>query len=196
MTPEQMEMAITEYLDGTLPAERVAALEEVLATDAEARRVLEQHRRLTALLRAEPLPEMNWGELGKDFAAVVTGTVDEDARAADQRLNAVIMAMPAVPAVRWDALAREISGSIDRELAATGADDEKLDGLLRSTPLPSLNWDRLASHLSERVAEAAGVEEREAAREVVVYRMPWVKTVVRVAVAALGLGLAVVLWWG
>jgi anti-sigma factor RsiW len=190
MTLEQLEIAITEYLDGTLPPEKLPALEAILATDENAQTLLKQHRNLTALLRSNPLPEMHWGELGRDFAAVVTGTVDEQSRATDQKLNGLLKSIPAGPAIKWDALARHISASIDTELAAKDADDEKLDALLHATPLPSLNWDRLASHISDQVAAQTAVVEkqrepkREPEREVTVYRMPWLRTVSRLAVAA------------
>jgi anti-sigma factor RsiW len=37
MSTDQLEFSISQYLDGTLPADEQAALEERLATDAQAR---------------------------------------------------------------------------------------------------------------------------------------------------------------
>src|SRR3712207_4441967 len=105
MTPEQLERAITHYLDGTLPPQDVAALEERLESDAVARELLAEPRQLTDLLRAEAPPELDWEDLARDLSAVVTGSVDEVARAEDQKLNALLKGVPAIPAIRWDALA-------------------------------------------------------------------------------------------
>jgi negative regulator of sigma E activity len=196
MTLEQLEFAITQYLDGTLPAEDVGALELRLAEDAQARGLLEEHRKLTAMLRSEPLPALVWNELAKDLSAVVTGTVDQEAKAQEQKLNGLLKsALPRVPEVRWDALAAHISAAIDREAAARDESDETLDAALRSLPVPAINWDRLASHISDSVAaqEAAPSQqqvphmriagERERGRERVL-SLKWVRTVSQLAVAA------------
>ena len=160
MTPEQLEIAITHYLDGTLPAEEVGALRETLANDAGARALLAEHERLTALLRSVAGPDVEWEELARDFCAVVTGSVDEASRADDQKLNAVLKAVAPLPAIRWEALSRRISAAVEAQVEAGDAQDEKLDAMLRSAPVPAVNWDRLAGHLSRAVAAEAGVEER------------------------------------
>jgi hypothetical protein len=182
MTQEEVEFAITQYLDGTLPAKDVAALEARLAEDAQARELLEQHRRLLGMLRAEAGPAVAWDELAKDFSAVVTGTVDAEAKAADQKLNGLLRsAMPPVPAVRWEALAERISASIDVEAAARDEQDDKLDEALRALPAPAVNWDRLAAHLSDAVAreDAAATKLRGK-----VFSLRWVRTASQLAVAA------------
>src|SRR6266511_2754497 len=60
MTREQLEFLISQYLDGSLTADEVVALEQVLARDESARALLEEHRKLDALLKAAkvatPLP--------------------------------------------------------------------------------------------------------------------------------------------
>jgi hypothetical protein len=180
MTPEQLEIAITHYLDGTLPAEEVGALRETLANDPAARALLAEHERLTALLRSVAGPEVEWGELARDFCAVVTGSVDEASRASDQKLNAVLKGAAPLPAIRWEALSRRIYAAVDAEVGASDAQDERLDAMLRSAPVPAVNWDRLAGHLSRVVAAEAGVEERPA----VIGRIGWARTASRWAVAA------------
>jgi hypothetical protein len=152
MTPEQLERAITEYLDGTLPPEEIAALEQRLATDPVAQVLRAEHEKLTAMLRADPLPEMEWAELARDFSAVVTGNVDEASRAQEQKLNAILKSAAPLPAIRWEKLSERISAALDAELVATDASDAELDAVLKSAPIPELNWDRLASHLSSAVA--------------------------------------------
>jgi negative regulator of sigma E activity len=188
MDLEQLEFTITQYLDGTLPPEESAALQVRLANDPEARALLAEHQKLTALLRAEGLPELDWDELASDFSAVVTGTVGERSRADDQRLNTILKsAVAPLPGVRWDALAERISASIDAEVAATDAtdaEDEKLDALLRSTPGPVVKWDRLAAHLSGVVAAEAPSTEQPEERPAVAGRIGFGRFVPRMAIAA------------
>jgi negative regulator of sigma E activity len=182
MTQEQLEFSITQYLDGTLPAGEIAALEARLAEDSEARGLLEQHRKLLGMLRADSGPAVAWDELAKDFSAVVTGTVDQEAKAADQKLNGLLRAAIApVPEVRWEALAERISSAIDREAAVRDEQDEKLDEALRALPAPAVNWDRLAAHLSDAVAREEAVASKLRGK---VFSIKWVRTVSQLAVAA------------
>ena len=184
MSPEQLEFAITQYLDGTLPAEDVVALERRLVENAEARAMLEEHRRLTTMLRAEPGPALAWDEVAGDLQAVVTGTVDQDTRAQDQKLNGLLKtAVTPLPQIRWDALAAQISGSIDREVAFRDEQDDALDDALRSLPTPNLNWDRLAAHLSSAVGADAAKPVEEPFRERV-YSLKWVRRASQMALAA------------
>ena len=81
MDREQLEFQISQYADGTLPATEVAALEELLKTDAEARAMLDTYRRLDLVLKNEwALPEMNWDRLATHISARVA---QEDAAAND-----------------------------------------------------------------------------------------------------------------
>ena len=163
MTLEQLEIAITQYLDGTLPAEDVGALERRLAEDAAARGLLAEHRALTAFLRSEPGPDMDWAEVAADLAAVVTGTVSEASRAADQKLNVILKAATPLPEIRWEALAKQISAAVDAEVGATDANDDQFDEMLRAaSPMPAVNWDRLASQISGAVAAEAEAKVVEA----------------------------------
>ena len=72
MIDEQLEFQISQYCDGTLaPAER-AALEVRLATDAKARELLDEYRRLDATLhQSMPVPQINWDRLASHLSAVV-----------------------------------------------------------------------------------------------------------------------------
>jgi anti-sigma factor RsiW len=183
MTLEQLEFAITQYLDGTLPAEDVGALERRLAEDAAARGLLEEHRALAKFLRSEPSPDMDWAEVASDLSAVVTGTVSEASRLEDQRLNAVLKAATPLPAIRWDALAKHLSQSVDAEVGATDAADDQFDEMLRAaSPMPAVNWDRLASQISGAVAAEADRDVREA--PAVIGRIGFGRKVASMAVAA------------
>jgi hypothetical protein len=186
MSPEQLEFILTQYLDGTLAADQVNALERALESDPRAMELRDEHERLTALLRSQGLPEMDWDELARDLSAVVTGTVDEESKAEDRRLNAMFKAVPPLPEVRWDALSARISSAIDSELERGDAEDQTLDTLLRSTPMPAVNWDRLAGQISQAIAVEQGeVEQRQREeRPAVAGRIGFVRTASRLALAA------------
>ena len=74
MTDEDLEFSISQYADGTLPADGRAAVEAVLAADPAARAALAEHRRLTALL-AVPPAGVDWDRLASRLSA---GVADGD----------------------------------------------------------------------------------------------------------------------
>jgi hypothetical protein len=182
MSPEQLEFILTQYLDGTLPVEEAGALERTLESDRRAQALRDEHERLTALLRSQALPEMDWDEVARDLSAVVTGSVDEQARAEDQRLNVILKGATPLPELRWDELSRRISAAVDGEMAGANAEDQAFDAMLRSTPKPAVRWDRLADHLSKTIAAEAGAQADE--RPAVIGRIGWVQTASRLAMAA------------
>ena len=72
MTRDQLEFQISQYADGTLPAEDVAALDEIFARDAEARQMLAEYRRLDRMLQREmPLPQVQWDRLAASLSEAV-----------------------------------------------------------------------------------------------------------------------------
>src|SRR5688572_11519124 len=72
MISEELEFRISQYADGTLAAEEVAALEALLASDEEARTLLASYRKLDATLKREmPLPAVNWDRLGEHLSDAV-----------------------------------------------------------------------------------------------------------------------------
>jgi anti-sigma factor RsiW len=79
MNREQLEFQISEYADGTLPAAEVAALEATLASDAEARALLEEFRKLDTIVKTTqmPLPAVDWDR----FADHLSRAVAEEDRA-------------------------------------------------------------------------------------------------------------------
>jgi hypothetical protein len=194
MSPGQLEFAITQYLDGTLPPEQVDAVRARLETDPAAQAFLAEHEKLTALLRSQPMPELDWSDLSGDLSAVVTGNVDEASRAADQKLNGVLKrAVTPLPELRWEELTKRISAAVDSAVAAGAtAENEPLDALLRAAaPMPAVNWDRLATHLSDVVAAQAEVPAAEEKADLpapatadVVGRIGFVSRFARIAMAA------------
>jgi anti-sigma factor RsiW len=96
-TPEQLEFAISQYLDGTLLPLETAALEERLAVDADARALLEEYRRTDELLRAGAgaLPEIAWDR----FAAHLSGQVEQVEAPAAPTLKLRFGLLPRIAAV-------------------------------------------------------------------------------------------------
>src|SRR6185312_8276827 len=84
MTRDELEFAISRYLDGTLPAEERASLEAQMASDPQAQAMLEQERSLTAAIRASsPLPAIEWDQL----ALQISQAVDEQAEARMRKVS-------------------------------------------------------------------------------------------------------------
>jgi anti-sigma-K factor RskA len=79
MNREQLEFSISQYADGTLPAAETAALETTLANDADARALLEEFRKLDAIVKTTeiPLPAVDWDR----FADHLSRAVAEEDRA-------------------------------------------------------------------------------------------------------------------
>src|SRR5690348_17119169 len=72
MINDPLEFQISQYLDGSLPADEVAALEARLAEDAAARELLEEYRKLNALLKAPAaLPDLAWDKLADYICSAV-----------------------------------------------------------------------------------------------------------------------------
>ena len=70
--PDQLEYAISQYIDGTLPPLESAALEERFAVDAEARAVLEEYRALDRALKTSlPEPTVAWDRLAAHLSDAV-----------------------------------------------------------------------------------------------------------------------------
>jgi anti-sigma factor RsiW len=173
MNPEQLEFAISQYLDGSLPAEEVAALEARLNEDAAARGLLAEYRRVDALLKGTPsaVPAIEWGRLAGRIGAAVQ-EADELQFALCQYADGTLTA-DQVPVVEAK-LAR------DGELAASVEEHRRLSDLLKSGPLPAVRWERLAEHLAETVAEA----NEPATATIKLFARPWVRGVAGLAMAA------------
>jgi len=91
-----LELSITQYLDGSLSPSERAALEKLLESDAEARAMLEEHRKIDALLKSSPVPEIRWDVLaGQISAAVAKVEIPVEAEPArGYRMNWMRIGMP------------------------------------------------------------------------------------------------------
>ncbi len=156
MLSNELQFAISQYLDGTLPADEVAALQRRLESDAEARALLAEYRALDAALRAGGVPAV-------DLAAIpahvdrgeVTGQYAEES-AVDQEMELAIAQLVD------GTLAGEQRGQVEQVMAENPAarrvceEERALDAMLQQLlPLPPVKWEALAAHLSEAVEDQA-----------------------------------------
>jgi hypothetical protein len=80
MNREEIEFRISQYVDGTLSREERASVETVLASDAEARQVLAEFRRIDQHLSREiALPNVKWEQLASHISAAVDEATEEPA---------------------------------------------------------------------------------------------------------------------
>ena len=79
MIDDLLEFRISQYADGTLPAAEVAEIEAIVASDAEARALFEEYRKLDVAVKREApkLPDVKWDRL----AAHISSAVAEEDRA-------------------------------------------------------------------------------------------------------------------
>src|SRR5438046_2296440 len=71
-SPDELEFAISQYIDGTLGPLEQAAVEEVLANDESARALLREHRQLNDALRTRlSQPRVDFEQLSRDIAATL-----------------------------------------------------------------------------------------------------------------------------
>jgi anti-sigma factor RsiW len=72
-TRDQLEYAISQYIDGTLPPLESAALDERLAVDVEARDILAEYRALDQTLKTSlPTPAVAWDRLHAHLSDAVS----------------------------------------------------------------------------------------------------------------------------
>ena len=76
MTRDELEFAISQYLDGTLAEAEENALEARLATDADARSLLAEYRSLDRALRASPPPPVDYAALAGRISDAVARSED------------------------------------------------------------------------------------------------------------------------
>jgi anti-sigma factor RsiW len=74
MQHDDLEFLISQYADGTLEEADRGTVERALESDPGARALLEEHRALTRLVRAAPLPEVRWEML----VETISGAIDDE----------------------------------------------------------------------------------------------------------------------
>jgi anti-sigma factor RsiW len=81
MYDEQLEFAISQYADGTLPAARRAALEAQIAADPALEALLAEYRHLTGALDSLPqMPAINFERLSDHISQQIAQAEEERAR--------------------------------------------------------------------------------------------------------------------
>jgi anti-sigma factor RsiW len=80
MTRDELEFQISQYLDGTLGGAEESALEARLAADADARALLDEYRRLDVVLKAAPVPAVDWDALSGQICGAVAEQEQEPAQ--------------------------------------------------------------------------------------------------------------------
>jgi anti-sigma factor RsiW len=82
MTRDELEFSISQYHDGTLPPLETRAIEELLATNAEARQVLSEYQKLDTLMASTPsVPALDWDRLHTHLSQTIAQVPDEQAPA-------------------------------------------------------------------------------------------------------------------
>ena len=172
MTQEELEFAISQYLDGSLSADETAALEARLKDDAAARQLLEEYRKLDAMVKSPVgLPEIAWDKLGNHFCEAVAKEAEQFEFAVSQYADGTLAAEEVAPLetrLNEDARARQL------------LDQHRGVSILLKAPaaLPEIQWDRLAGHLSGVIADAAEP------RTIKLFARPWVRGFAGLAMAA------------
>src|SRR5579872_5124481 len=77
MTRVELELSISQYLDGTLAEPDRIALEGRLAENPEAQALLAQDRALTGLLRSAPQLQVQWDQLAETISTAIYEQAEE-----------------------------------------------------------------------------------------------------------------------
>jgi anti-sigma factor RsiW len=189
MTKDQLEFAISQHLDGTLPPEERAALERLLATDADAQRLLEEYRSLDLVAKgALPLPNVNWNKLSASISDAVATTADSSSQLlTDEEEYAITQYLDGdLAADEVAAVEARLANDVSARDAAR--EHRSLTGLLRrAMPVPAVDYDRLSREISELIDEEATRSR---------YSLTWLRAAPRLAMAAcLLLVLSLAFWF-
>ncbi len=156
MLDSRLEFLISQYLDGSLPAEDCRLLEKRLAADPAARALFEQHKALDAAMKSLPLPEVHWDRFAQHIsdAAVAQGAGDVAPAEHDDELEL------AITQYLQGELSDEHRSAVEARVAADPAarsllaQHRSLDVVLKhGWPLPHVDFDALHQHISDAVEE-------------------------------------------
>jgi anti-sigma-K factor RskA len=171
MTSEELEFNICQYLDGTLVEEQRIALEALLERDAGARELLAEHRRLDEAMKASSaMPRMRWDKLADHLSKAVEFGPERLEQTVVEYVDGDLSADE-----RADLEHRLVD---DPYVSSLVRQHGQLRSALRSMPMPAVQWNKLAEHLSDVVAEAADPKPLK------ISGYSWMRTVGGLAVAA------------
>jgi anti-sigma factor RsiW len=159
MDPRNLELLITHYLDGTLPPRERVLVERILATDPAAREMLRQHQALTRLLKTD-VPEIDEEALAASIADAVAQSGGMGVLSVHSSVGASLpedqehLISQYLDNTLSDDQRQAVEGLIASDASARAAADQHslLNAVLKeAAPLPAVNWDRLAAHLSDSI---------------------------------------------
>src|SRR5690606_18370019 len=133
------------------------ALERRLAEDPAAAALLEEHRKLDALIRrsAGAVPQVNWRALAESIqsSAQLVSTAPQPGAAVAEQSEFLAAEWAAGTLDPEQREAMEARAASDPALRQTMRDHAALDTLLKNAwPVPHVDYHRLAAHLSDAVA--------------------------------------------
>lgn len=136
MTRDELEFAISQYLDGTLPAGDVRALEARLASDDEAKSILDEMRSLDGMLKASPaMPSIDWAKLATTISAAVHEQQEET-------IDVVLKHSIPAPDVDHGRLASRLSHAVAGHMAmVSGARPGEADDTLEEVVMRAVDGD-------------------------------------------------------
>ena len=149
MTSDLLEFSISQYLDGNLSSEETAALEAQLKIDPAAQALLEAYRQLDSLMKSPPaLPVIHWENLSVHLSRAVAEDCEQFEFAVSQFADGTLS-----PDEAAEVEARLADDPAARTLLSQ---HQQLNDLLKSPAmLPAIQWEKLAAHLSDFVADAS-----------------------------------------
>ena len=74
MLPDDLEILITQSLDGLLSVQQQADLDAELARNPTARALFDEYRNLNTLLQSTPLPRLDYNHLSRKISAAISET--------------------------------------------------------------------------------------------------------------------------
>ena len=77
MKTEELTISIAQFADGTLPDAERTRVEALLENHAELQSLYAEEQSLTALLRSDPLPNLDWDKLASRFSSAVDDGLQE-----------------------------------------------------------------------------------------------------------------------
>lgn len=139
MTFDELEFAISQYLDGTLPAAQIADLEARLAVDPAARELLDEYRHLDSALKLSGVPALQWDRLAEHLSNAVAADSEQLEFAAMEYVDGAMASQ--------DAAAFASRAAEEPRVEQLVASHRKLHGALKALPKPKVHWNKLAEHL-------------------------------------------------
>jgi anti-sigma factor RsiW len=202
----EQEFAVACHADGTLPAERGAAVEQLLVCDPRARALLHEYHDIDAFIKALAYRDAPSAVRWERLARQISGVVDAGANAGlpeDIERQIAALVGGALPAGECDAVEARLAA--DPAARVRAYEYQNLDAALQAVSagdsVPAVDWDRFALRISaaiDRQAVLTTVRSHKS-REGNYPIVKWLRSPARMALAAsvlIGVALAARLMHG